>query len=115
MMPTEFFHVTRTANQESIRAHGLDWRRMTNWGIANSQAPEVDGVFLCRDRFEADWFVQMGGSDGDAIDVWRVTLDYEFDVEEPPADVPFAESPEGYLFHTRPIPADRIELHQSGA
>jgi hypothetical protein len=34
------FHVTDSANRESIRQHGLDWRRMgTALGIAGSRVP----------------------------------------------------------------------------
>jgi len=41
-------------NRESILAHGLDWTRMgAAPGIAGSPVPEDDGVFLCRDEFEA--------------------------------------------------------------
>ncbi len=48
------FHVTSAVNRESILAHGLDWTRMgAAPGIAGSPVPEDDGVFLCRDEFEA--------------------------------------------------------------
>jgi hypothetical protein len=109
-MTVQFFHVTRSANRAPIRAHGLDWRRMTSWGIANSRAPEAHGIVLCRDRCEATWFAEMGERRGDAIDVWHVVLDYDFDVYRPPPSVPFADSPEGYLVYRHPIPPDRIEL-----
>jgi hypothetical protein len=49
-----WFHVSSAANRESILAHGLDWTKMrAARGIAGSTAPEADGVFLCRDEFEA--------------------------------------------------------------
>lgn len=35
-------------------------------------AQELDGVFLCRDEFEAAWFVQMNNTSG-PVDVWVVT------------------------------------------
>jgi hypothetical protein len=109
-MPTKLFHVTRAANRSSIRDHGLDWRRMKHPGIANSDVPESEGVFLARDRDEAAWFVRMGGRSGEAIDVWEVTLDLEFDVWAPPEGVPVYESLEGFLCHREPIPPDNLRL-----
>jgi hypothetical protein len=69
-----FYHVTPAANRGSIRQHGLDWRR-GGGGIAGSLAPEQDGVFLSRDRFEAQFFIDMGKRRFDALDVWEVTID----------------------------------------
>ena len=67
------FHVTSVLNRESILAHGLDWTRMgAAPGIAGSSLPEEDGVFLCRDDFEAGFFVQMNNTGG-PVDVWVVT------------------------------------------
>jgi len=109
-MPTKLFHVTRAINRSSIRNHGLDWRRMKHSGIANSDVPEADGIFLARDRDEAAWFVRMGRGSGEAIDVWEVTLDEEFDVWDPPEDLPVYESIEGYLCHTKPIPPGKLRL-----
>jgi hypothetical protein len=55
------FHVTSAHNRESIRRHGLDWRRMLDDpGIAGSVGPEAERVFLARDPEEAEWFVEMG-------------------------------------------------------
>ena len=52
---TGLFHVTSALNRDSILAHGLDWTRMgAAPGIAGSLTPEEEGVFLCRDEFEAD-------------------------------------------------------------
>ena len=34
------------ANRDSIREHGLDWRAMRGRGIAGSQGPELDAIFL---------------------------------------------------------------------
>ncbi|HEY6276534.1 MAG TPA: hypothetical protein VIX86_09405 [Streptosporangiaceae bacterium] len=66
------FHVSSAVNRESILAHGLDWTRMgAAPGIAGSVVPEEHGVFLCRDEFEAGWFVQMN-STGGPVDVWAV-------------------------------------------
>jgi len=67
------FHVSSALNRESILAHGLDWTRMgAARGIAGSLAPEEEGVFLCRDEFEAGWFAQMNNTGG-PVDVWEVT------------------------------------------
>ncbi len=68
------YHVTPSVNRESILRHGLDWKH-GGGGIAGSLAPEQNGIFLARDRFEADFFVQMGKRRFDAVDVWKVTLD----------------------------------------
>jgi hypothetical protein len=66
------FHVTSVMNRESILAHGLDWTRMgAAPGIAGSPVPEEDGVFLCRDEFEAGSFVQMNNTGG-PVDLWAV-------------------------------------------
>ncbi len=69
---TGLFHVTSALNRESILAHGLDWTRMgAAPGIAGSPVPEEQGVFLCRNEFEAGWFVQMNNTGG-PVDVWAV-------------------------------------------
>ena len=67
------FHVSPAANRESIRAHGLDWNRMgAARGIAGSTTPEENGVFLCRDEFEARFFTDLNNTGG-PVDVWVVT------------------------------------------
>ena len=67
------FHVSSAANRESIRAHGLDWTRMgAARGIAGSMTPEEDGVYLCRDEFEARFFTDLNNTGG-PVDVWVVT------------------------------------------
>jgi hypothetical protein len=68
-----WFHVSSAANRESIRVHGLDWTRMgAARGIAGSTVPEADGVFLCRNEFDAGFFVQMNNTGG-PVDVWAVS------------------------------------------
>jgi hypothetical protein len=69
-----FFHVSPAANRDSISRHGLDWRR-GGGGIAGSLAPEQQGVFLARDRSEADFFIRMGDGRFAALDLWEVTFD----------------------------------------
>jgi hypothetical protein len=104
------FHVTSAHNRESIRRHGLDWRRMLDDpGIAGSVGPEAERVFLARDPEEAEWFVEMGRRHHTAIDVWEVTLLDDFDLEEPPTDGPYEEI-DGFLCTTEPIPAERLRL-----
>jgi hypothetical protein len=67
------YHVSSVLNRESILAHGLDWTRMgAAPGIAGSEAPEEEGVFLCRDESEADFFVRVNNTGG-PVDVWAVT------------------------------------------
>ena len=67
------FHVSSAANRESIRSHGLDWTRMgAARGIAGSLTPEENGVFLCRDEFEARFFTDLNNTGG-PVDVWVVT------------------------------------------
>ena len=66
------YHVTSSRNRASIAEHGLDWERMGGVsGIAGSPVPETEGVFLCRDEIEADWFVRLNNTGG-PVDVWLV-------------------------------------------
>jgi hypothetical protein len=70
-VPT-MYHVSSVANRASIELHGLDRRLMKHApGIAGSERPEVDGVFLCIDQGEADWFVDLNNTGGE-VDVWAV-------------------------------------------
>jgi hypothetical protein len=41
-------------------------------GIAGSSASEEQGVFLCRDESQADFFVRTNNTGG-PVDVWTVT------------------------------------------
>jgi hypothetical protein len=68
------FHPSRSANRESIRRHGLDWRRMgKTLGIAGSDKPEWPGIFLCSTLEDARWFAGMNGP-GPA-DIWSARVD----------------------------------------
>ncbi|MEV6924447.1 hypothetical protein AB0M46_08050 [Dactylosporangium sp. NPDC051485] len=59
-------------NRDSIRSFGLDWTRMgAAPGIAGSRRPEVEGVFLCVQPEDADWFVRFNNTGG-PVDVWAV-------------------------------------------
>lgn len=69
---SEHFHVSSTLNRASIRAYGLDVRRMGPApGIAGSRWPEQEGCFLARGERECRWFVRMNNTGG-PVDVWRV-------------------------------------------
>jgi hypothetical protein len=99
------FHVSSVLNRESILAHGLDWDLMgAAPGIAGSTRPEERAVFLCRDAFEAQFFVNLNNTGG-PVDVWEVTGIEEgelvtggtgfcyFPARIPPAQVALASSP----------------------
>ncbi|HEU5266732.1 MAG TPA: hypothetical protein VFU35_08525 [Jatrophihabitans sp.] len=69
---SRLFHVTSVRNRDSIDRHGLDWRRMgAAPGIAGSQAPEAEGIFLCLAEFDVRFFVDMNNTGG-PVDVWAV-------------------------------------------
>jgi hypothetical protein len=68
----DMFHVTSTANRDSIARHGLDCNRMgAAPGVARSLTPEIPGIFL-QEQAEDDFFVQMART---ATDIWRVSVD----------------------------------------
>ena len=115
-MPTVVYHVSSTRNRESIRRHGLDWKRMVDErGIAGSVGPEGACVFLADDLELAEWFVSMSREHHKFVDIWEVVLPDELDLEEidrwrdaPPAG-PYREI-DGFLCTTQPVPADRVRL-----
>jgi hypothetical protein len=112
-MALVLFHVTETANRESIQRHGLDWRRMgTTRGIAGSEVPECEGIFLARDEWETRWFIEMARSRGvKEIDVWEVSLDLDMDVSaDLPPDGPLVTHEDGYLCSTQPIAPQLLKL-----
>jgi hypothetical protein len=94
----ELFHVTAAVNRESIRRHGLDWRRMgAAPGIAGSAGPERAAVFACDSRDEAAFFLQMADSPSD---VWAIRADGLW-VEN---------GPQGWSIITEPIDPGRLRL-----
>jgi hypothetical protein len=98
---SRLFHVSSTANRESILAHGLDWTRMgAAPGIAGSTAPEKKGVFLCRDEFEARFFVGLNNTGG-PVDVWAVTGIEESEL---------VTSGTGFCYFPAPIPPAQVTL-----
>jgi hypothetical protein len=97
-MPT-MFHASDARNRESIREHGLDWRRMGPApGIAGSPAPEVEGVFLTITLDEARFFVRLRADL--AVDVWEVDA----------AGLAVEEDADGWWISRAPISADRLRL-----
>jgi hypothetical protein len=103
------YHVTSSANRDSIHRHGLDWGRMSSEpGIAGSPTPEQPGVFLAADRFEADFFVQMGHHRLASVDIWEVVLDDDGD-DLRNADLRLNEF-DGFLCWMEAIPPSRVRL-----
>jgi hypothetical protein len=94
----QLFHVTATANRESIRLHGLDWRLMgKSPGIAGSPTPELPAIFLCDDRWDADFYIRMARV---PVDIWTVR-----------ADGLWLESgPDGWRLVAAPIEPERVRL-----
>ncbi|MDO8183985.1 hypothetical protein Q5424_08175 [Conexibacter sp. JD483] len=67
------YHVSASVNRDSILAHGLDPRLMgAARGIAGSERRELDGVFVCHDREDASWFVDMGRRSVGPVDLWAI-------------------------------------------
>jgi hypothetical protein len=94
-------HVSSQFNRESITEHGLDWLLMSDApGIAGSTAPEVEGVFLCTDEREADYFVRLNNTGG-PVDVWQVD---GVEVEQ------LLDAGSGYLYLPRPVPPASVRL-----
>lgn len=69
-------------------------------GIAGSMAPEEEGVFLCRDEFEAHFFVGINNTGG-PVDVWAVT-----GIEEDE----LITGGSGFCYFPAPIPAAQVTL-----
>jgi hypothetical protein len=98
-------YVSRAANRESIREHGLDWRLMTEGsrGIAGSDGPELEGVFLCESLEDAEFFVDMAR--GERVDVWEVDA----------CGLAVEDGPDGWLVCRTQIPPDRLALRVADA
>jgi hypothetical protein len=105
-----WFHVTFTANRESIRRHGLDWRHITGPGIAGSETAEWQGVFLCASLEDAEFFAQMGTRRG-PVDVWSVRLDGEWLEGAPDANGGGGDS---WMICPQPIGRERLRLVEGG-
>jgi len=73
-------------------------------GIAGSPTPEQEGCFVARDEFEADFFVRFAREG--TVDVWAVE---GIDASE------LVESPEGFTYVPRRIPAEDLQLDRADA
>jgi hypothetical protein len=82
-------------------------------GIAGSPTPEQPGVFLVADRFETDFYVQMGQRRFASVDIWEVLLDDEGDGGLRNAD-PLFEEFDGFLCWMRAIPPSQVRLVARG-
>ena len=71
-------------------------------GIAGSRQPELEGTFLCRDEFEADWFVRMNNTGG-PVDVWAID-----DV-----DIGLLREKDGFSYLRAVVPPNRMTLVRS--
>ena len=92
------FHVTATANRESIRRHGLDWRRMgAAPGIAGSTRPELPAVFACDEREDISFFLNMART---PADVWAIDV----------GGLWAENGPDGWWIISQPIGPDRLTL-----
>jgi hypothetical protein len=90
-----------TANRHSILAHGLDWTRMgAAPGIAGSLTPEAEGIFLCTDESEAQFFTRINNTGG-PVDIWAVT---GIDQRQ------MIDAGSGFSYYPATIPASQINL-----
>ena len=91
-------------NRVSIETHGLDWRHMgvTNGVAGGWRQPEVDGIYLCHEEWDTQYFAEMAISAGhDKVDVWEVSL---------PSGSALVEGDGGYEYFPQPISRDAIRL-----
>jgi len=94
------FHVAAADNRDSIRNHGLDWRRMRGRGIAGSAGPELDAIFLCESVDETDLFLWMATTPSD---IWGVRVD----------ELVIENGPDGWWIVTQPVPPERLRIVRS--
>ena len=103
------FHGSPSTNRESIRQHGLDWKRRPEdaFGIANgwSGVPEEEGILLSHGDgvSEALFFVRMGS--GREIDVWEVDV----------TGLRLEPGPDGWLLCRTEIESQRVRLVETWA
>ena len=69
-------------------------------GIAGSDKPEVDGIFLCPDEFTVDFFVRINNTGG-PVDVWAVDHVQEREL---------LESGSGFYYVARRVSSDDLTL-----
>jgi hypothetical protein len=95
------FHATSSRNRQSIDEHGLDWKWMGQApGIAGSGEPEAEGIFVCRDEGEVQFFLAMTNT-GRHVDVWAI---------DGPSEADLIEGPEGFAYLPAPIPRQCLAL-----
>lgn len=100
------YHASRCENRESIRRHGLDWRLMTEPGIAGSDRPEWPGVFLTAELESAEWFARMPGLR--RADIWSVRVDDLWLVGDPGAS---GGGDDDWMISLTAIDPARVEPH----
>jgi hypothetical protein len=67
-------------------------------GIAGSQGPEIEGVYLARSLSEALWFAEFGLHQ--SVDVWSVDA----------RGLAVLESMDGFVYYSGSIGPDRVRL-----
>ena len=93
----QMFHVSASANRESILRHGLDWRHMGQAaGVAGSATPELPGIFV-QESADDDFFVRMAKF---PTDMWSVLLEGRW----------IETGPSGWWFVARPVEPERLRL-----
>jgi len=98
-MTRDLYHVSASANRESILRHGLDSSRMgIASGIAGSRSPEADGVFLVEGLDGALWFAGFGQVR--PVDIWLAEVN----------GLPLVETDSGDLLCSDTVPAARLTL-----
>lgn len=96
----EMFHVSASANRESIERHVLDWRQMRdNAGVAGSGEPELQAIFLCESDGDVRFFIDMARLPSD---VWAVDVTGRW----------IENGPDGWVIVSEPLPADAVRLVQ---
>ncbi|MGH7759608.1 MAG: hypothetical protein ACREN7_09880 [Candidatus Dormibacteria bacterium] len=92
------YHVAASANRQSIRKHGLDWRLMKDApGVAGGTRPELPGIFLLADGKSEEFFARMARFPTDA---------WEVDVEA----LWLESGPGGWWLVSSPIGPERLAL-----
>lgn len=101
----KMFHATAAANRDSIRRHGLDWRRIgAAFGTAGSPEPELPGTFLCATREDARFFTDMAR---EPSDIWQVRVDGLWLEGDPGAS---GGGDDIWMILPEPVGPDRLEL-----